>query len=83
MNRQDYIYQLAGRITDKKSKKKKDGTTFYQLSTVIKDKEIDRINIFSDSCKKEIWQEIEANKYLGQEYLFYCKNFMGSYYLVD
>lgn len=85
MNRADYIYQLTGRITEKKAKKKKDGSTFYQLAVIIEDKEqIKKINVFADSCKKEaIWQVIEENKYIGKEYLFYCKNFMGSYYLVD
>lgn len=83
MNRQDYIYQLAGRITEKRQKKKKNGQPFWQLAVVIEDKETDRINIFQDSCKKEIRQAIEENKYLGKEYIFFCKNFMGSYYLVD
>ena len=85
MNRNNYIYQLAGRITDKKAKKKKDGTTFYQLATVIPDQEqVKKINVFADSCKKqEIWQEIEASNYIKKEFLFYCKNYMGSYFLVD
>lgn len=84
-NRQDYIYQLTGRIIDKKVKKKKDGNTFFQLGVIIKDKkQIKKINIFKESLEKEeIWQEIEEGKHLDQKYLFYCKNFMGSYYLID
>jgi len=54
MNRQDYIYQLVGKITDKRAKKKKDGNTFYQLSVVIPEKEqVKKINVFADSCKKQ------------------------------
>ena len=84
--RQDYIYHLHGKITNKKlKKKKKDGKNFYQLGVIIKDKEqVKKINVFQESLEKEgILQEIEKNKYLGKEYLFHCKNFMGSYYLVD
>jgi len=83
MNRADYIYQLAGRITEKRAKKKKDGSTFYQLAVVIQDKDISKINAFRDSCQEQIWQAIEESKYIGKEYLFDCKNFMGTYYLVD
>jgi hypothetical protein len=54
MSRQDYIYQLAGRITDKRVKKKQDGNNFIQLSVIIQDKEIDKINVFSDSCPSAI-----------------------------
>ena len=83
MNRADYIYQLVGRITDKRVKKKQNGNNFIQLVVVIRDKEIDKINAFADSCPSEIWQAIEANGYINKEYFFRCKNFMGSYYLVD
>ena len=84
MNRQDYVYQLAGRITDKKTKKKKDGKLFWQLAVIIQDKPVNKINVFDNGlAKKTIWQEIEESKYIGKEYLFYCKNFMGTYFLVD
>ena len=82
-SRQDYIYQLTGRITDKRTKKKKDGTTFYQLSVAIQDKEVSKINVFQDSCQEKVWQTIAESKYIKKEYLFDCKNFMGSYYLVN
>ena len=83
--RQDYIYQLTGRITDKRLKKKKDGSPFYQLGVIITNKEqIKKINVFQDGLEKEeIWTEIEETNYLDKRYLFYCKNFMGTYYLVN
>lgn len=84
MSRQDYIYQLVGKITDKKVKKKKDGSTFYQLATIIPQKEqVKKINAFNESCKKEIWQKLEKVEYPKKECVFFCKNYMGTYYLVD
>jgi hypothetical protein len=51
---------------------------------IIQDKPVNKINVFDNGlAKKTIWQEIEESKYIGKEYLFYCKNFMGTYFLVD
>lgn len=85
MARHDYIYQLVGRIVNKQLKKKKDGNTFAQLAVIIPDQErVKKINVFRDSCnKEEVWETIEGNQYLGKEYLFSCKNYMGSYFLVN
>ena len=54
MNRADYIYQLAGRITEKRAKKKRDGSNFYQLGVIIEDKDISKINVFKDSCSEQV-----------------------------
>ena len=82
-NRVDYIYQLTGKIIRAKKKVKKNGKSYWQLAVIVREKEVQKINAFSDSCLKKVWSEIEENKYLGKEYIFYCKNFMGSYYLVN
>ena len=83
--RANYIYELLGRITKWETKEKKDGSPFCQLSVVIPEYErIKKINIFTDSLeKKEILQEIEKKKYHGKKYLFFCKNYMGNYYLIN
>ncbi|RHZ37364.1 hypothetical protein GvMRE_I1g617 [endosymbiont GvMRE of Glomus versiforme] len=82
--RQQYIYQLIGKITDKKAKKKQDKTIYYSLAVIISDQEkIQKINAFSDSCNSAVWKALQANQFLGKEYLFHCKNFMGTYYLIN
>lgn len=85
MTRQDYIYELVGKVQKKDLKTKKDGQSFYQLAVEIFGKEqIKKINVFKDGLeKKEIWGEIEKSKFHKKEYLFFCKNFMGSYFLVN
>ena len=85
VNRQDYIYELVGKVLEKKPKKKKDGASFWQLTVNIPEIEkIKKINVFSDGLdNQKIWKEIEKSNYIRKEYIFYCKNFMGSYYLVD
>ena len=77
VSRNDYLYQLVGRITDKRVKKKQDGNNFIQLAVIIRDKEIDKINVFADSCPQKIWQTIETNEYINKEYLFRCKELHG------
>lgn len=83
--RANYIYELVGRITKWETKKKKDGQPFIQLAVVIPEHpNSKKINVFTDSlAKPEICQEIEQKNYHGKDYLFFCKNYMGIYYLID
>jgi primosomal protein N' len=44
---------------------------------------VKKLNVFPDSCQKAVWQAVETNQCLNKDYLFRCKNFMGSYFLID
>lgn len=82
--RANYIYELFGQVNSKQLKKKKNGQPFYQLTVVLVKEKTKKINAFTDSLKrKDIWKEIEQSNYVGKKYLFYCQNWMGSYYLMD
>ena len=85
MNRQDYIYELIGKIMGKDLLTNKKGTNHYRLKVIIPDRpEIKKINAFSDSLAiPKIWSEITKEKYQDKKYVFFCKNFMGSYYLIN
>ena len=81
--RSDFIYQLTGWATKHQVLKNKASQPFLRLTvTIPKLAKIKRLNVFADSCPPAVWQAIVSKEYLSKEYLFCCKNFMGSYYLV-
>jgi len=81
--RANFIYELVGQISSKQLRKKKDGNPFYQLTVELAKEKNQKINVFADIKSKEIWQAIEQNKYYGRDYTFFCKNYMGLYYLFN
>ena len=91
--RQQYIYELIGRITEKRQKKpspsnqvegKKYDDYFYQLKVSIENKEVNKLFVFKNSLATEkVWQDIEASEYIDKRYLFYCHNYKGLYRLVN
>lgn len=86
--RNDYIYRLIGKIYSKGKRKGKDqyqGTYYYQLNVVIENNpKIEKIFAFPAALEnKAVWKSIENNHYLDKKYLFFCKNYQGSYRLID
>ena len=91
--RQQYKYELVGRITEKRKRKpstnnqiegKKYDDYFYQLNVAIENKEVSKIFVFKSSLEIEkVWQNIEASEYIDKRYLFYCYNYKGLYRLVN
>ena len=85
--RNEYIYQFTGQITQRKSQKnnkgKYQGTHFYRLTVELKEKPISQILVFVNQVSPAVWLAIEQASYLGKQYQFSCRNYMGSYYLVD
>jgi hypothetical protein len=47
--------------------------------------QVKAINIFPSNLTTQanIWKQIERSNYAGKDYLFFCKNYMGQYSLVD
>lgn len=92
--RQQYKYELIGRITDKRRKKpspnnqiegKKYDDYFYQINVILENKpQVNKIFVFKSSLETEkVWQDIENSEYIDQRYLFYCYNYKGLYRLVN
>ncbi|KLL02676.1 MAG: hypothetical protein MRERV_78c004 [Mycoplasmataceae bacterium RV_VA103A] len=81
----DFIYELAGRVKGKKQRTDKNGQKFWQLLVDIDNKErVKYINVFPNNLSKEsIWKDIQEANYFKKEYVFFCKNYMGIYKLVD
>jgi len=45
---------------------------------------VKKLFVFAPKLKNEtIWNILATNAYLGKKYLFSCRNYRGSYYLVD
>ena len=85
--RNQYLYKLTGQIRHKRIRKKAQYQQhFYQLNITCQNKpEIKKIFAFKDKLTNPlIWKELEQNgSLLSQRYLFSCRNYQGSYYLVD
>jgi len=84
--RNDYVYQLIGKILSKVKRKSKKypETYYYQLNTSVENKEVKKIFAFLPRLENEvIWKVIENSDYLDKKYLFYCKNHQGYYGLID
>jgi len=80
--RADYVYELVGKIATKQLKKDKSGNPFYKLIVNIENKtEVDIINVFPNLEK--VWINLDNSKFHGKKYLFFCKNYMGNYSLLD
>ena len=86
LKRNLYIYQLFGTIQSKtKRQNPKHSQYFYQLNiTCLNNPTVKKIFAFQPKLTNPvIWNTLATNTYLGKKYLFSCRNYRGSYYLVD
>ena len=81
-----YTYQLIGQIQSlQKRTNPKYQQHFYQLNlNCLNNSVVKKLFVFAPKLKNEtIWNALATNAYLGKKYLFSCRNYRGSYYLVD
>ena len=86
LKRNLFIYQFLGTIQSKVQRKNANyEKPFYQLNLICQnDPTIDKIFAFKSKLTNLlIWNDLESNSYLGKTYLLHCRNYKGSYYLVD
>jgi len=60
--------------------------TYQLLGTIncLNNPAVKKLFVFHSKLKNEtIWNALATNAYLGKKYLFSCRNYRGSYYLVD
>ena len=86
LKRNLYTYQLIGQIQSlQKRTNPKHTQYFYQLNiNCLNNPSVKKLFVFYSKLKNEaIWNALATNAYLGKKYLFSCRNYRGSYYLVD
>lgn len=89
MTRTDYIYQFPGRILTKRLAQapplsKYAGQAYYVLTLQKPDHTKQSIQVFKPKlASTQIWTAIEQGDCLSQNYLLYCRNQKGYYYLVN
>jgi hypothetical protein len=44
---------------------------------------LSKLFAFQKKTKPAIWNALESDAYIGKKYLLACRNYQGSYYLVD
>ena len=82
--RASYLYKFTG-IIHKKYRRQDKGHPqhFYQLKVELAGSKLTKIFAFQNKTKLTIWKSLETDTYIGKKYLFSCRNYQGSYYLVD
>jgi hypothetical protein len=89
MTRTDYIYQFQGLILKKRlalasPTSKYAGQAYYVLTLKKSDHTRQSIQVFKPKlASAQIWTAIEQGDCLSQNYLLYCRNQKGYYYLVN
>lgn len=81
-----YTYRLIGAIQSlQKRTNPKHSTPFYQLNLTCQNfPHIQKIFAFQSKLKNPtLWNSLTTSSYLGKTYLFSCRNYRGSYYLID
>lgn len=81
-----YAYQLLGTVqTLNQRTNPKHTQHFYQLNITCQNyPEIKKIFVFYPKLTNlTIWNALATNACLGKTYLFKCRNYRGSYYLID
>lgn len=82
--RTNYLYKFTGTIQKKSQRTNpKHAQYFYHLNVKLENNPTSKIFAFKDKTKPTIWTALETDTYVGKKYLFSCRNFQGSYYLVD
>ena len=83
--RAQYTYKFLGTIHKKYRRKSPEYTQyFYHLKVKLEGQPYwQKIFAFKNKIKTQVWKALEADSYVGKKYLFHCRNYQGSYYLVD
>ena len=84
--RNQYLYKFQGTIQSKNQRTNpKYSQYFYQLNITCQNQpNLTKIFAFKDKLfNPQVWPVLESDQYLGKIYLFCCRNYRGSYYLVD
>jgi len=83
--RANYLYKFTGTIQKKYRRVNPEYTQhFYQLKVKLEGQPYSqKIFAFKNKTKTTIWKALEDDAYVGKKYLFSCRNYQGSYYLVD
>jgi hypothetical protein len=82
--RTNYLYKFFGTIQKKyRQKRAKNPQYFYQLKVKLETSQLTKIFAFKNKTTPSVWNSLESDSYIGQKYLFHCRNYQGSYYLVD
>ena len=86
LKRNLFTYQFLATIQSKVQRKNaKYEKPFYQLNLICHNEPtINKIFvIYSKLTNLLIWNDLESNAYLGKTYLLHCRNYRGSYYLIN
>lgn len=81
-----YTYRFLGTINSRQKRTNpKHSTPFYQLNLTCQNfPQIQKIFALQPKLKNpQIWNSLATNSYLGKTYLLSCRNYRGSYYLID
>ena len=81
--RANYLYKFTGFIQTKYQRQKANQPYFYQLKVALTGTKLTKIFAFVKKTKPVVWKAIEEESYIGKKLLFHCRNYQGSYYLVD
>lgn len=84
--RSQHLYKFLGLIHKKyRQKRKKNPQYFYQLKVKVSEQyHLQKIFVFKSKLNNSlIWNSLESDTYTGKKYLLHCRNYQGSYYLVD
>ena len=82
--RAQYLYKFTGFISKKYRRQDKTHPQhFYQLKVELAGSKVSKIFAFINKTKLAVWESLETDAYIGKKYLFSCRNYQGSYYLVD
>ena len=82
--RTNYLYKFTGTIHKKHQRKNPEHTQhFYQLKVELEASKLTKLFAFQNKAKPTLWKALETDAYIGKKYLFACRNYQGSYYLVD
>ena len=82
--RASFLYKFKGVIQKKYQRKSPEHEHyFYQLRVELAGSKLTKIFAFQNKTKPTIWKALETDTYIGKKYLFSCRNYQGSYYLVD
>jgi len=83
--RANYLYKFTGTIQKKNQRTNpKHSQYFYQLNVKLEGYfHPQKLFAFKNKTKTLIWKALETDTYVGKKYLFSCRNYQGSYYLID
>lgn len=84
-HRAHYLYKFLGVIQKKTSRKNPKHTQhFYQLKVKLEAHPYSqKIFAFKNKLPDPLWNALETDAFIGKKYLLTCRNYQGSYYLVD